>query len=248
LTTFTVASTAASITSTYVPVTAAKTSTSAIVSVQFVGGGASPLHGSSYDYTAGAGSYSVGHWNALLKTGNTTTPQSLAVTTGLTDSTGAASAIAFNLSSSGAYYTGAGSGFTSSPPYPGYPGRLSGSGDSFLYAGFAYAGYSNTSPTKLTVTGLNSGTTYSLLVYVTPFEGFGNSQSVNLALTGGPTYYMLTNGTAGVYQQAASVTATAPTQGNYVEFDNLTGSTSQTITLTNTSAMVGISGFQLVAH
>jgi lysophospholipase L1-like esterase len=233
-----------SVSATYTQTSTASAST--IVSVQFVGGGAAPLHGKLFDYTAGAGSYSSGHWNSELSTGNTTATQQLTVSTGLTNSTGAASAIGFQLTSSGAYYTGAGTGFTSSPSYPGYPGRLSGPGDAFLYAGFAYAGYSNQSPLKLTITGLNATHTYSLLAYVTPFEGFGNSQSATLAITGGSTYYIRTAGNLGTYQQALSTTAATPATGNYVEFDNLTGSSTQSLTMTNTSSLVGLSGFQIV--
>ena len=246
-TTLTMPAAATTVAATYTAIPAGGGGTaSSIVSVQFVGGGAAPLHGNSFDYTAGADSYSAGNWNPRLATGNTTATQSLTISSGLTDSTGAASSIGFQLTSSGAYYTGAGSGFTSTPPYPGYPGKASGSGDAFLYAGFAYAGYSDHNPVTLTVNGLNSTHSYSLLVYLTPFEGFGNNQSATVALTAGVAYYVDTDGKAGTYEKSASTSASSPAVGNYVEFDNLTGSASQTITLTDTSSMVGISGFQIV--
>lgn len=239
-TTATLSSASAAITATYTP------TSSTIVGVQFVGGGAGPLHGTNFDYTAGEGPFATGNWNPVLATGNTRLPQTLTMTSGLTDSTGAASPIGFKLQSNGAYYTGAGWNFPGSPLYPGFPGRTSGAGDAFLYAGFAFAGYTNAQPAALTVTGLNATHTYSLLVYFAPFEGFGNSQSASIALTGGATYYVNTNGGGGTYQNASSTDPANPGTGNYVEYDNLTGAASQTITFTNTSMLVGMSGFQIV--
>lgn len=245
-TTLTMPSAAASVTATYTATVSTTSAAPRVVGVQFVGGGAAPLHGAAYDYTAGASNYAAGHWNSVLSTGDTIAPQALTVTSGLTDSQGSASTIGFQLKSSGAYYTGAGSGFTASPAYPGYPGRLSGSGDAFLFAGFAYAGFSDKNPLSLTVTGLNPAHTYSLIAYITPFEQFGDAQTATVSLTGGTTYYVRTAGKLGTYQRAASTSQSAPTAGNYVEFDNLSGSATQVLTFTNTSQLVGLSGFQVV--
>ena len=220
--------------------------TNPTVSVQFVGGGAAPLVLQTANYTAGAGTFNQSHWNPVLQTGNTISPISQTLSSGLTDATGASTTLGYTLQASGAYYTGAGRGFTSSPAYPGYPGELSGPGDAFLFAGFVYAGYSNSKPITLTVTGLKTGELYDLVVYVTPFEGFGNSQTATAALTGGATYYLETDGSAGSYERVTSTAPTSPSKGNYVEFDGLTGSSSQTVTFTNTSSMVGVSGFQII--
>ncbi len=213
-----------------------------VVSLQFVGGGAAPLHGSSFDYTAGA--YAVGHWNPLLFTGNTTSAQVLSVPSGLADSSGTPSAIGLQLSASGAYYTGSGGNFPGAPAYPGFPGQATGNGDSFLFSGFAYAGYSNQAPLTLTVTGLNPAHTYQLLVYITPFEGFGDKQTATVALTGGASLNVTSTGIASVYQRAG--VAQGQAAGNYVEFEAVTGSASQTVTFTNTSSLVGVSGMQVV--
>jgi hypothetical protein len=217
-----------------------------ITSVQFNGNGASALNStaSGFNYTAGA--IPVDNWNVELSTGNTTNPQSLTVTSGLITSTGTTSGVGFSLQASGAYYSGAGTGFTSTPPYPGYPGQTTGPGDGFLYASLAYAGYSDSNPLTLSVTGLNSSDTYDLLVYVTPFAGFGENQTATLSLSGGPTYYATTDGAAGTYEPITSTVSTSPTTGNYAEFTGLTGATSQTLTFTNTGSLDGISGFQVV--
>jgi hypothetical protein len=246
-TTATIPASASTITANYTSIGTGGTASS-IVGVQFVGGGASPLYNAVYNfnYTAGAGNYAASHWNSVLATGNTQTPQSLTVQSGLFDSTGAATNIGFTIQSSGAYYTGAGTGFTTTPPYPGYPGQTSGPGDAFLFAGFGYAGFSNGNPVTLTVTGLNAAHTYSLLVYVAPFESFGDGQSASVALSGGATYYLITCGKLGSYQRALSTLASAPATANYAEFDGVTGSATQMITFTNTSSLVGVSGFQVV--
>ena len=230
-----------SVTATYAALPATS-SASSTVSVQFVGGGASPLHGNGYDYMAGPGSFAAGYWNPVLNTGNTTAPLNVSVSGTLLDSTGAASGFGFQLRSSGAYYTGAGKSFSGTPIYPNYPGRASGQGDGFLYAGLAYAGYSDTNPLTLTLTGLNPAHTYSILAYVTPFLEFGGQQKFTLALAGAGSMQGITDGGAGQYERVT----TTNVKGNYVEFDQVTGASAQTLTLTDSGALMGLSGFQVV--
>ena len=246
-TTFTMPAAAATLSATYttLQVPASAASSNSIVSVQFVGGGASPLRGQGYNYTAGAPGFAVSNWNPVMNTGNTSTPQNLSVNGTLLTSTGAVSSIGFQVRSSGAYYTGAGTGFAGSA-YPGYAGQSSGVADKFLYSGFAYAGYSDASPLSLTLQGLNPAHTYTVLAYVTPFEGFGGNQSAAVTLTGASTTYVVTDGGAAVYEHASGASAGSAGTGNYVEFDQLTGSATQTLTLTNTGSLVGLSGFQVV--
>jgi uncharacterized repeat protein (TIGR02543 family) len=236
---------AASVTATYSQIAAPPSSGGTTVSVQIVGGGAAPLNSSRFNYTAGAGSYAASYWNSVLAVGNTTSAQNLTVSSGLVTSTGAASGVGFTLTSDGAYYTGAGTGFTNSPLYPGYPGVTTGPGDAFLFAGFAFTGYSGIAPVSLTLTGLNASHNYTIVAYIAPFEGFGNSQSAAVTLVGGPTYYLTTAGNLGRYQVASSQSASTPSVGNYVAFSGVSGSTSQQLTLVG-STMVGLSGFQVV--
>jgi hypothetical protein len=219
--------------------TAAAVQAQIITSVQFVGGGGAPLKGAFWNYTAGADS--VDNWNPELDTANTQVPQSLTVTSGLITSTGSSSSIGFTLNSSGAYYTGA-TGMTS----PNFPTQTSGAGDAWLYDGFAYAGYSDTNPLSLVITGLQPGHAYDLLAYYTPFTFFGNNQSGTISLSGQAPIYAVSDGSASSYELISSTNPASPSTGNYVAFDNLTGVSTETLTLTNTSTLVGISGFQVV--
>jgi len=117
-----------------------------------------------------------------------------------------------------------------------------GQNDASLAAGSNYN--QDGAPETLTLTGLNPGHSYDLIVYVTT-PWCANDGSTNASVTSGKTtYYINTSNKLGTWTQATSTTEDSPTTANYVKFSNLTGATSQTVTLTG--ATVGLAGFQLV--
>lgn len=157
----------------------------------------------------------------------------------LINSTGSNTAITFTYSG---YTTNDGSNNSGFPnPIWYVPGGLAdlyiAEGSSFNLTG---------TPETLVVSGLNPNHTYSLIVYVTsPWWANGDTGSELASVSlGGMTYYVKTSNALGTWTQATSMTSGLPTTGNYVKFSNLTGSTSQTVTLTG--AYTGFAGFQII--
>jgi lysophospholipase L1-like esterase len=228
--------------------TIAASGTTTITSVQFPqyynNGIVNPMNAAN-NYTAGV--VPVQNWNvADTNTGTSPASNSTLVnssgsplgSTILINSTGGNTAINFTYSG----YTVNDSTNNSAFPSPIWY-QAGGLTDAYIAGGSSFneTGAAET----LTVSGLSTGTTYNLIVYVTsPWWDNGGSVPASVSL-GGVTKYIETSNTLGVWTQATSTTAGSPTTGNYVEFTGLTGSTSQTVTVTGVYA--GLAGFQLVA-
>ena len=222
----------------------AKASTT--VSVQFpqyyANGIVNPMNGDNYT----AGVVSVQNWNvADTNTGTSPASNSSLVnssgaplgSTTLVNSTGANTSLAFTYSG----YTVNDNTNNGSFPSPIWyeEGGLT---DAYIAGG---ASFNETgAPETLTVSGLTAGHAYNLIVYVTaPWWDNGGSNPASVS-AGGTTYYIETSNALGAWTPATSTTSGAPTTGNYVQFSNLTGATSQTVTVTG--AYVGLAGFQVV--
>jgi hypothetical protein len=123
-------------------------------------------------------------------------------------------------------------------------GNFPGGGDQDLAIGYNTT-TDGVTPVTLTVSGLDPNATYSLLAYVDApwFEG---AQTGGVTV-GGSTVYLTTSAALASWVPAASTDPTAPDTGNYVEFDGLTGSDSQTLTIGPVAGYgLGLGGFQLV--
>jgi uncharacterized repeat protein (TIGR02543 family) len=198
----------------------------------------------SNNYTGGV--VPVQYWNVA----DTNTGTSPASNANLVTSTGAALGSSILINSTGANtplgFTYSGYTVNDSTNNTSFPSAIwyqtGGLTDSYIAAGSSFN--ETGTPETLSVTGLTATHAYNLIVYVTaPWwdNGGSNPASVN---AGSTTYYIETSNSLAVWTQATSTTSTTHTTGNYVEFSNLTGTTSQTVTVTG--AYVGLAGFQVV--
>ena len=156
----------------------------------------------------------------------------------LVDSTGAATSISESTACCGAY----------DHPYGG--GFVAGTGDADLFGGFALGNYGGINDVVLTVSGLDPTKTYSLITYVSSSDTTSGVLSGSINVAGFPTYYLKASA-LGVYTQGLATTSSAAANGNYFEFTNITGVSTVTFTLVNTTGGAGLAclyGFQLVAN
>ncbi|MCE0485139.1 MAG: protein kinase [Methylacidiphilales bacterium] len=217
-----------------------------VVSVQFPqfsqGKMTSPLNKMNYQ----AGVVPVQNWNVV----NTDTGTSPSSNTKLIDADGNSLGSSVLIDTSGAK-TPIGftfSGYTKSDATnnKSFPDPVwyqdNGLTDSFLEGGVIFN--ETGTPLTLTLTGLDPKHTYTLIVYVSSvWNAPGNSAKATIAL-GGTTYYVKTSNALGNWTQVTSTSADSPSVGNYVKFTGLTGSATQTLTITG--AFVGLAGFQLI--
>ncbi len=193
-----------------------------IISVQYQTNG-SALIGSN-----NAGVMAVSNWNTAALGYVSGTDNSL---NNLKDSTGTGTSISENTHSDGGYDYGSGSSFTA------------GSGDATLFRGFALGNYGAVTDLTVTLTNLDPTHAYKLFAYVQT----SNTGDTVSGTAGGTTYYLKSASLSSYVRGVASSSASA-VEGNYFQFDNLTGSTSQVFTYSgaNTSHYTGLSGFQLI--
>lgn len=195
------------------------------------------------------GVISVQNWNVA----NTGSGTSLANNASLVASDGSplGSSILINAVGANTALTFTYSGYTndsnSSTGIANFPTPLSGvkggACDAFIALGSVF-NQSATTPNILTVGGLDAGHSYNLIVYVTaPWWDNNGSKTATVKLAN-TTYYITTSNTLGAWTQATSTTAGSPSVGNYVLFSNLTGATSQVVTITGID--VGSAGFQIL--
>jgi len=193
----------------------------------------SATHAMSYNNASG-GVVAEQNWN-VEDTDTGTSPSSNL--SGLVDENGSTTTLGFSYSG---YTTNDGTNNSSFPAAIWY--QSGGLCNGYLAAGSTFN--QNGAPETLLVTGLNATHTYNLIVYVTSpwwFNGGTTSASVSL---GGTSYYIATSNTLGSWIQATSTSSGTPTVGNYVEFSNLTGSVSETVTIAG--AYAGVAAFQVV--
>ena len=201
------------------------------------GGGGSQLVGLQYQTNGSAliGSLSAGAtaqsgWNvsSLPYVVNGTYSVSNLLT-----STGTASGISESTVSYGGYDHPSGSGFTS------------GTGNYDLFGGFALGSYGGVPNVTVTLTGLNAGTTYTLITYVGSSSSTDViSGSINVA---GATTYYIKGGVSNTLTQGTATSSGAAAAGNYFKFSNITGVTSVTYTLTDTGSNTGcLYGLQII--
>jgi len=233
-TTLTMPAAATSITSTYVANNSPPTLSPIVTSVQF------PQY---YNHTvvqpmssnnATGGVIAVQNWN-VENTDTGTSPASNSST--LISSTGTATTLGFTYSG---YTLNDGTNNSSFPSAVVY--QSGGLCNGFLAGGSTFN--QNGAPATLLVTGLNATHTYNLIVYVTsPWWSNGGVASALVTL-GGTSYYIATSKTLGTWTQGTSTASGSPTTANYVQFNYLTGASSETVTIAG--AYAGLAGFQVV--
>jgi hypothetical protein len=103
----------------------------------------------------------------------------------------------------------------------------------------------NPNANTLMISGLNANDTYDIIAYVNGFffDGSGASEEVTLGST---NYYLQTSSTATAWTQSQATSAGTAAPSNYVEFDALSGVTSETLTVDNTGTAYGLDGIQIV--
>ncbi len=219
-----------------------------VTSIQFADG--NPLSPSTVAGVDGT----EANWNVVNLTGNQifyNPPQQAytqSASTGLITSTGAPSSIGYSVTDGG------GTG--------GNGNGLSGGDNTLLLNGAATYGVNNQTtlgsggsptnnwygaPVTLTLNNLNPNDTYSFIAYLSQADG--NLSQGSLALSsGGIQYFTSANGGFSANTLTSYASFTSPTdigmaypnspataanfQSNYIEFDNITGVTSDTLTLT----------------
>lgn len=181
--------------------------------------------------TALAGAVSADNWNIGTYTSGDAANGSTLLTysqSGLVDSNDNSTGISFTVTGFTAYYQG-NSAMSTNNAYLLYP------------VFFDRKGAAGSSAT-LTVSGLNSTDTYDLYVYVNQaaYDANTTHESATVSLEGGPSYAVAADPTLTAFTPLSATNS----DGNYVEFTNLTGSTLQAVNITQSD--VGFSGFQLV--
>jgi hypothetical protein len=231
-TTLTMPAAVTSITASYT--TGLSTTPGTVTSVQFpqyyVGSVVDPMNGNDFS----GGVVVAQSWN-VADTNTGTSPASNTAT--LVNSTGAATSVGFTYSG----YTN--NDGTANKAFPS-PIWFQEGGLTDLYIAGGSTFNETGAQQTLVITGLNATHTYSLYLYVTSPWWQNNGSNPGSVSLGGTTYYIETSNTLGAWTRATSTSPGAPSVGNYVEYANLTGATSQTITLTG--SYVGLAGFQVL--
>jgi PEP-CTERM motif len=241
---------------------------SSIVSVQFpqyYGGPVNPLNVINFNGTTNAdinhsaGVEYVNNWNVVnVNGGSYTTVTNANLIDGngnprdtdpsspeyqkLVDSTDTPTNISFSFSYNSNDHT------TNSFIYSNANDQVTGSNaDQWLANGAAFTTDTVNNPVSLTLSNLDPGATYSLIAYVaSPWWASGSGAPEGTFTMNGASFYdkpgVLSNST---WLRGASTNPSAPSKGNYVEFDNLTGSAAQTLTVSGN--YIGLSGFQLIS-
>jgi hypothetical protein len=216
-----------------------------VTSIQFIQAG-SDAHLTPTDV---AGFDAVANWNPV-QTGadydsqvapGAATQITWVASSGLVDSTGTSSTVGYSVTSYGYLSTG-------NKAVPGPNGNL-------LAGGAMTSGTAGAAPLPVgvTVSGLNPGDAYKILVYT--FGGPNELTYGSVALTGGSTYYFQSaegDGVGGMlkdlenHSSAVNLFASAPAgdpipnpqtlKSNFIEFDGVTGSNAATLTLTELGA------------
>jgi hypothetical protein len=162
----------------------------------------------------------------------------------LVDSTNAATNISFSVTFDSNDHTGSANAFS----YDHSGDQVTGSNaDNWLANGSVFTQDTVNHPVALTISGLNPSDNYSLVAYVSsPWWGVYASPAPEGAFTvGGLTYYDTpVSGTNSTWVQGTSTDSSNASTGNYVQFDGLTGSSTQTLTVSGN--LVGLGGFQVV--
>lgn len=196
-----------------------------------------------------AGAIPVAHWNAVQTGGdyaNQVMPggadqATVSASNGMVNAAGAPSGVGYTLVSYGYLKTGA--------------STVSGANGNLVAGGAITRGTGSEAPlpVSLTVSGLDPGEAYKIIVYT---SGGANELTYgSLGLTGGPTYYFetaegdgggnsltdlennssrtdaISSGTAGT-----PIPAPEALKSNYIEFDGVTGSSTATFALTELGA------------
>ena len=181
-----------------------------------------------------AGYLTETHWNApnIPYVG-----QGTYTVSNLVDSTGVSTAISESTYCCGGYDHPAGGGFTT------------GSGDYDLFAGFALGNYGGVGDVTMTLSGLNTAKTYTLIAYVTASDTNNTVLSGSVNISGIPTYYLKASA-LGTYAPGFATSQGTAVNGNYFEFANITGKSSVTFTVHNygnSSILTCLNGFQLIS-
>jgi hypothetical protein len=209
--------------------------TTSTVSVQFPQyyqhGVVNPL--SAGNHTAGV--VPLNNWN-LVDTDTGRSPVAAAAGS-LIDSTGASTSVSLIYSG---YNLNDGTNVSNFPAPVWY--QAGGLADEYLAGGSSFS--TTGTPISLTLSGLNSTDTYKLIAYVSAPWWANNGTDQATVSVGSTTYYVTTSKTLPGWTLSSSSIQGPPATGNYVVFNGLTGSTSQTLTLVGTD--VGLGGFQLL--
>ncbi len=141
--------------------------------------------------------------------------------------------------------TGASSGVTYSYSYT----RVSGTnGNTFPSGGdqdlaTEAAGVQSNGNATLSLSGITAAN-YDIIAYVNPMY-FGSNPTLEEIGLGGTNYYLNSSNTLGAWTQSTATSSATATTGNYVEFDNLSGS-SQTLTVFDNGSYYGLDGIQII--
>ena len=199
-----------------------------IISVQYQTNG-SPLISAGTPATAGV--VSVGNWNVapLGYVTGTSTPLPA-----LVDSNNIATGITGTTASLGGYDSGTGMGFVNT------------TGDYKLFRGYALGNYGGFTNISLTLSGLNTADSYSLITYVSNSDTGGTVLAGSINFAGAPTYYLKAESGNGAYTQGLATTSGAAVNGNYFKWTGITGTSSVVFSLPAAGGLTELYGFQLV--
>ncbi len=221
-----------------IPITSPSNPTGMTVSVQFPQyynhAVVDPLNPPTNSMNNTAGAVSVNNWNTE-GTDTGTSPSSNKVP--LIDSTGASTSIGYTY----AGYSRNDGNNTKAWPAPiwytsgGLANRYLAEATSFMQSPGA---------DTLTLTGLDETHTYTILVYVAAPWWNNNGANPAQVTLGATSYYMVTSETLPSWVPATSTSSASPTTANYVQFNNVTGAATQTITVKGN--YVGAGGFQII--
>jgi hypothetical protein len=174
-----------------------------------------------------AGFLSESVWNSVTST-SYVGPTVTTTASGLIDSNGNVSGITASLVNDGAYHAGGSTAFANP-------------GDNDLFGGDSLLDYNSSSDT-LTLSGLSSGLTYDLFVYIHDPNGApGTAFSFSGA---GETYYgtTISNSVNSSYVLATGLTSATANSSDYIEITGITGTS---FTGTFGGGGIALSGFQL---
>jgi len=195
------------------------------VSLQYQTNG-SPVIGSG---TAGA--VPLTNWNVAplpyVVSGTTTLSN-------LVSSSGTATTISESTYSEGGYDSGTGEGFAN------------GSSNYNLFRGYALGNFGGFTDITLSLSGLVSADTYSLLTYVSDSDTGGTILSGSINVAGSTTYYLQAASSLGAFTRGTATTSGSAAPGDYFEFDGITGVNGLTFTLPAAGGLTELYGFQLI--
>lgn len=195
----------------------------------------------NFDFGAGvvgsssvtAGLLPAAYWNLANDNAGDGYVGATNITSGnLVDENGVASGVVASLACDGTRYNGGGPGM-------GFAGA---SGNFSLYDGYALGNWSS-DPLTLTLTGLNTADTYTLITYIDQ-ANLGTGSTISGAV-GAQTLYLKSMNSGGAFVAGTATTAGAATSGDYFEFDDITGLSTLIFTEANSQGC-SLAGFQLV--